>query len=161
MALMALISASTQFHAGASAGDKKAQILIVYYSHSGHTKLLAEAIATGARSYDHTAVRVQRTNETSGGDLLGADAVIIGSPTYFGSQASEFSAWIEKEVRVQRPPPPPRRHRHAAAATAAQRRSGGGRWPFPFLLLHLCMMTSRRPCLWLPRGTEQGRCVCV
>ena len=66
----------------------------MYYSHSGHTKLLAEAIGAGARN-GQTMVKIQPTNETSGADLLSADAIIIGSPTYFGSQASNFSAWIE------------------------------------------------------------------
>jgi len=70
------------------------QVLIVYYSHSGHTKLLAEAIGAGARD-GGTMVKIQPTNETSGADLLSADAIVIGSPTYFGSQASNFSAWIE------------------------------------------------------------------
>jgi NAD(P)H dehydrogenase (quinone) len=94
--LLLLLAAAALVSAGspqALAGGTK-EILVVYYSHSGHTKLLAEAIGVGARS-DQTTVKVQPTNETSGADLLSADAIIIGSPTYFGSQASNFSAWIE------------------------------------------------------------------
>jgi NAD(P)H dehydrogenase (quinone) len=77
----------------AIAADK--EVLVVYFSHSGHTRLLAEAIAEGARSVPATSVRLLTTGEATGPDLMAADAFIIGCPTYFGDQASNFSAWVE------------------------------------------------------------------
>ena len=68
---------------------------MVYFSHSGHTALLAEAIAAGALTVPATSVRLLTTGEATGADLMAADAFIIGCPTYFGDQASNFSAWVE------------------------------------------------------------------
>lgn len=42
-------------------------------------------------------VEVKSTDEARGDDLLAADAIVIGSPVYFGSAAANFSAWIERE----------------------------------------------------------------
>ena len=71
------------------------EVLVVYYTKSNHTKLLAEAIGNGARGEPLTNVRVKATREAIGDDLIRADAIIIGSPVHFGSQAAEFSRWIE------------------------------------------------------------------
>ena len=81
--------------AALAAADK--EVLVVYFSHSGHTALLAEAIAAGARSVPATSVRLLTTGEATGPDLMAADAFIIGCPTYFGDQASNLSAWVETE----------------------------------------------------------------
>ena len=78
---------------GAAAPQR--EVLVVYYSASNHTKLLANAIGDGARSVPSTNVRVLSTGAAKGEDLLRADAIIIGSPVHFGSQAANFSLWIE------------------------------------------------------------------
>lgn len=72
--------------------------LIVYFSKSGHTKKMAEAIAKGI---DATGVGVATTDvaRASVDDLPGADAVILGSPTYYGTMAAEMKAFVDRSVK--------------------------------------------------------------
>ncbi|MCL6584710.1 MAG: flavodoxin family protein [bacterium] len=75
-------------------------ILIVYHSRSGHTQALAQAIAQGAEGQD-TQVKVKKVEETSNDDLLQADAIIIGSPVYFGSMAAPVKELIDRSVTIR------------------------------------------------------------
>ena len=83
-------------------GEIKAMknLLIVYYSQSGHTKTLAQEIAHGAEGYD-IQVRVKRVEETSNDDLSQADAIIIGSPVYFGGMAAPLKEFIDRSVTIR------------------------------------------------------------
>jgi flavorubredoxin len=56
-------------------------ILLVYLTKSGNTRLIAEAIADGARSMGLEA-RATDLRDIEAEDILGADVVAIGSPTY-------------------------------------------------------------------------------
>lgn len=70
-------------------GSASAQnVLVTYYSRTGHTKAMAEAIAKGARSVQGAEVRLLPIENASKSDLLWADAIIVGSPVYFANVAS-------------------------------------------------------------------------
>jgi flavodoxin I len=56
-------------------------IVLVYVSKSGNTRLIAEAIAEGARAMDLTADVVDLC-EIDNRDVLDAEVIAIGSPTY-------------------------------------------------------------------------------
>ncbi|BAI61484.1 putative flavodoxin [Methanocella paludicola SANAE] len=56
-------------------------LLLVYVTKSGNTRLVAEAIADGARSMGLEA-RAADLRDIETADILGADVVAIGSPTY-------------------------------------------------------------------------------
>jgi NAD(P)H dehydrogenase (quinone) len=73
-------------------------MLISYFSKSGHTKKMAEAIAKGAKE-EGCDVVVKDVLKTSGGDLRGADAVVIGSPTYYGTMAAEVKKLLDESVK--------------------------------------------------------------
>jgi len=64
------------------------RVLISYYSESGNTEKLAKAIAKGAVEVLDVEVQVKRVEETSLDDLLSADAIVMGSPTYYGLLAA-------------------------------------------------------------------------
>ncbi|WP_158858603.1 flavodoxin family protein [Lunatibacter salilacus] len=57
-------------------------ILIAYYSQSGNTKAMAEAVAKGARSLEGISLILKSIQEISQNELLFADAIILGSPVY-------------------------------------------------------------------------------
>jgi flavodoxin I len=56
-------------------------IVLVYVSKSGNTRIIAEAIAEGARSMDLVADVVDLCN-IDNRDVLDAEVIAIGSPTY-------------------------------------------------------------------------------
>lgn len=70
------------------------QVLITYYSKTGNTKTLAEAIASGVSNVESVTVVVKRIDQTTIDDLLQADAIIVGSPVYNANVAPEVQAFI-------------------------------------------------------------------
>lgn len=57
-------------------------ILVVYYSRTGHTALLADAVASGARGVAGSDVRLLPVDSVSHDDVAWADALIVGSPVH-------------------------------------------------------------------------------
>jgi len=74
------------------------KVLITYYSRSGNTRKMAEAIFEGARS-EGVVTELRKIKETTVDDLLAADAVIMGSPTYFGVMAAPCKALVDESVK--------------------------------------------------------------
>lgn len=60
-------------------------VLIAYYSESGNTKSMAEAVAKGAGSVEGISVSFKFIQEVTQEDLILADAIILGSPVYNGN----------------------------------------------------------------------------
>lgn len=75
-----------------------AKVLIVYYSRTGNTKAMAEIVAEGAREVAGAEVDVRPVDECGVEDLLAADAIIMGSPVYYGSMAAELKKLIDESV---------------------------------------------------------------
>ena len=76
-----------------------AKVLIVYDSRSGNTKKMAHAIAESAKKKNAN-VNVKRVEETSIKDLLDHDAIIMGSPTYYGVMSGRLKELIDQSVEV-------------------------------------------------------------
>jgi NAD(P)H dehydrogenase (quinone) len=75
-------------------------VLVVYYSHSGNTKTMAETIADAAQE-EGAVVRLKEVADASNNDLVWADGVVIGSPVYFGLPASQIKKFIDDSVFVR------------------------------------------------------------
>jgi len=71
--------------------------LIVYYSRSGNTKKMAEAIAESIKK-ENIEVSVQDVKEVSAEQLPAYDAIIMGSPTYYGTMAAELKKLLDDSV---------------------------------------------------------------
>ncbi len=78
------------------------KILIVYDSKSGNTETMALAVAKGAEQAGDLEVTVKRAEETKNSDLLAADGIIMGSPTYFGQMSAKLKAVIDESVKVHK-----------------------------------------------------------
>lgn len=76
--------------------ESSLNVIIVYYSAQGHTQVLAEAVAKGARSVDGVNVVLKTVAETTTPDLLAADAIIVGSPVYNANIAPEVQQFINR-----------------------------------------------------------------
>ena len=75
-----------------------AKILICYYSRTQHTQRMAEAVAEGAAQIANTDVEIKSVDEIQPNDLRNYDAIIMGSPTYYGSMAAELKQLIDESV---------------------------------------------------------------
>jgi NAD(P)H dehydrogenase (quinone) len=76
-------------------------VLVVYYSRTGNTRTMAEAIADAAQE-EGAVIRLKGVDDASNDDLVWADGIIIGSPVYFGLPASEIKKFIEDSISVRR-----------------------------------------------------------
>jgi NAD(P)H dehydrogenase (quinone) len=75
-------------------------VLIAYHSVSGNTEKMAQAVSEGAKAVSGTKVVLKRVGDVGTDDLLSSDAVIVGSPVYFGNMSGEvktfFDNWLLK-----------------------------------------------------------------
>jgi NAD(P)H dehydrogenase (quinone) len=72
-------------------------ILIIYYSLSGNTKKMAEAIAEGIKKESLGAV-IKKVKDVAVDELLKYKAIVIGSPTYYGTMAAEIKKLLDDSV---------------------------------------------------------------
>jgi NAD(P)H dehydrogenase (quinone) len=73
-------------------------VLILYHSRSGNTEEMAKGIEEGVKSEGAKVVRKKVGNATLQ-DLLKADGIILGSPTYYGTMAAEIKAFLDRSVK--------------------------------------------------------------
>ena len=74
-------------------------VLIVYHSKSRNTEEMAKAVEEGVKSEGLKTIR-KMVNRATLKDLLEADGIILGSPTYYGTMAAEMKAFLDKSVRI-------------------------------------------------------------
>ncbi|MCA1989377.1 MAG: flavodoxin family protein [Desulfarculus sp.] len=72
-----------------------AQVLIVYHSHGGNTRQMAEALAQAVREAG-CAVSLKKVTEASLDDLRAADGLLLGSPCYFGNVSAPIKQFIDE-----------------------------------------------------------------
>ena len=78
------------------------QVIIMYYSRSGHTSKLAEAIAAGVREVEGVSCLVKPVSEITKEDFLDSEGIIAGSPVYFGAMAAEMKEVFDRFVGIRR-----------------------------------------------------------
>jgi NAD(P)H dehydrogenase (quinone) len=76
-----------------------AKVLIVYSHKFGHTELMAYAIAQGVKDANAQAI-VKHVKNTHPGDLAEADAIIFGSPTYYGLPSADMKKLLDESVSL-------------------------------------------------------------
>ncbi len=78
------------------------QVLVLYYSRSGNTKKLAEAIAEGITQVEGITCVMKSVSEVSKDDFVLSDGIIAGSPVYFGTMASELKEVFDTFLGIRR-----------------------------------------------------------
>lgn len=76
-----------------------ASVLITFYSRSGNTGKMAEAVAAGARQVSGVEVELRPVEEVGPDDLLKPEGIIMGSPVYYGTMAAELKTLIDESVK--------------------------------------------------------------
>ncbi len=75
-----------------------AKVLISYFSATGNTKRMAELVGEGATKGSGD-VTVKPLDQTSADELVDYDAIIFGSPTYYGAPAAEVRKLFDNSVK--------------------------------------------------------------
>jgi multimeric flavodoxin WrbA len=72
-------------------------VVVVYHSGYGHTRVMAQAVALGVERHPGSTCRLIAVEEVAAHwDLLHhADAIIFGAPTYMGSASAAFKGFME------------------------------------------------------------------
>ena len=73
--------------------------LVVYDSKTGNTEKMAIAIGQGMKKAGLD-TEVKRVENTSMSDLTNADAIVLGSPTYFANVSGKMKEFIDKSVEI-------------------------------------------------------------
>ncbi|MGA2775184.1 MAG: flavodoxin domain-containing protein [Candidatus Omnitrophota bacterium] len=74
------------------------EALVIYYSRSGNTKKMAQTIGQGLQK-EGVNVAVKDVLNVKVDELLKVDAIIIGSPTYYGTMAAEIKKLFDDSVK--------------------------------------------------------------
>ncbi len=78
------------------------QILILYFSKSGNTKKLAEAIGKGVDQVEGVNGVLKNTDQVTKEDFLASDGIIAGSPVYFGVMAAQLKKIFDDFVGIRK-----------------------------------------------------------
>jgi len=73
--------------------------LVTYYSGSGNTAKLAEAMADALRA-EGVEATLKPVSETSVAELEDYDCIVAGSPTYYGTMAWQLKKLFDESVRL-------------------------------------------------------------
>jgi NAD(P)H dehydrogenase (quinone) len=74
-----------------------AKAIVIYYSRSGNTKEMADIIANAIKDAD-LQVDCKPVNDVKAEDLLNYDAIVVGSPTYYGHMAGPIKQLFDDIV---------------------------------------------------------------
>jgi multimeric flavodoxin WrbA len=74
------------------------RLLVVYQARTSGAQALADAVIAGARTdeVDDVDVVVRRAMVADVGDVLAAEAVILGTTEHFGAMAGQFKDFLER-----------------------------------------------------------------
>ena len=78
------------------------RVLIVYDSKTGNTEKMAFAVAEGVKEIEGIDVLAKRVDKTTNEDLLKADGIIVGSPTYYGQMSAKIKAMFDESIKVHK-----------------------------------------------------------
>lgn len=75
-----------------------AKVIVIYYSRTGNTKKMAELVVEGIKKEEVETV-LKDVKDVDADELLKYDAVVIGSPTYYGTMSSEIKKLLDDSVK--------------------------------------------------------------
>ncbi|OGS56096.1 MAG: hypothetical protein A3K60_02925 [Euryarchaeota archaeon RBG_19FT_COMBO_56_21] len=76
------------------------KIVVIYDSRTGNTEKMALAVAKGAKKVKGTEVIVKNVESAKLQDMLDADGIILGSPTYYGDMSGRLKEFIDTSNRI-------------------------------------------------------------
>ncbi|MBN1974165.1 MAG: flavodoxin family protein [Sedimentisphaerales bacterium] len=74
-----------------------AKAIVIYFSKSGNTKAMAQMIAK-AMNEAGLPTECKAVSDVSADEIFGYDAIVLGSPTYYGQMAAQLKQLIDDLV---------------------------------------------------------------
>jgi NAD(P)H dehydrogenase (quinone) len=123
------------------------KIVIVFHSGFGHTKMVAERIAKGAKSIlpDVQLFSIEEAMQASHA-LQEADTIVFGSPTYFGNVSADFKRFMESTGNIWAQ----QRWKNKLAAGFTNSSSTNG--DKLSTLISLSIFAAQHSMMWIPLG---------
>ncbi len=90
-----LTAAAGENEPGESSESQKVRVLVAYYSLHGNTERFAQSVAEGAKLVPDTVVTIKQAKDVSKEDLQAADAIALGSATYFANIPGKMKVVID------------------------------------------------------------------
>ena len=81
-------------------GSSMVRILVLYDSWTGNTEKMAFAVVEGVKQVEGVEVVLKKVDATNLEDLLEADGIIIGSPTFYGQMSGKLKTLIDRSVKI-------------------------------------------------------------
>lgn len=81
-------------------GSSMVRILVLYDSWTGNTEKMAFAVVEGVKQVGGIEVVLKKVDATNLEDLLEADGIIIGSPTFYGQMSGKLKTLIDRSVKI-------------------------------------------------------------
>jgi NAD(P)H dehydrogenase (quinone) len=75
------------------------EVLVIFHSRTGNTETMARAVAAAIESQE-IQVTCKKVEETRLEEMLTADGIIIGSPTYYGQMAAEIKKFLDDSISL-------------------------------------------------------------
>ena len=127
-------------------------VVIAYHSGFGHTAVLTDAVAAGAREAgaDVTVIAVDRMTDTDWDILDAADGIVFGCATYMGNVSAGFQTFAEQTGR--RCMNGTWRDKIAAGFTNSGAKSGDKL----NTLVSLAVFAAQHHMLWVSLGLDAG-----
>jgi NAD(P)H dehydrogenase (quinone) len=93
--LCAAVTLALHSSPGHAADPQPITVLVTFHSGTGNTEKMAQGVADGAKAVSGTSVVLKRVGDVAANDLLASDAVIVGSPVYFGNMSGEVKTFFD------------------------------------------------------------------
>jgi NAD(P)H dehydrogenase (quinone) len=74
-------------------------VLIVYFSHGGNTRKMAEALAAAVKAGGCQA-ELRKVDEVSLDEVAAADGLLLGSPCYFGNISAQMKQFLDDSIKL-------------------------------------------------------------
>ncbi len=89
------LTAAEENEPGGDAQPPAVRVLVAYYSLRGNTETFAQDVAKGAKQVPGTAVTIKKVQDVTKEDLQAADAIALGTATYFANIPGEMKVVID------------------------------------------------------------------
>ena len=75
------------------------KVIVIYYSETGNTEQMSRIIRDAIEKERGIEVEIKKVEDTVADELLEADGIIIGSPTYYGTMAWQVKKLLDESVK--------------------------------------------------------------